>query len=116
MLPDSDAIRRRVAERFRTDSIDPFDLLTAIGRDCVGAVQILEENEEPEGFDRVEALPLSEKDCTKSFGRSLASSRRKAAAQVSGEPTLGERVWTSTCLICVMSKPTMSCVKPGLAM
>ncbi|EFF74827.1 type II toxin-antitoxin system HipA family toxin [Achromobacter piechaudii] len=62
LLPDSDAIRRRVAERFRTGSTQPFDLLTAIGRDCVGAVQILGEDEEPIGFDRIEGVPLSEED------------------------------------------------------
>ncbi|CFL89575.1 HipA-like protein [Bordetella pertussis] len=62
LLPDSDAIRRRVAERFRTGSVDPFDLLKAIGRDCVGAVQILEDEEIPEGFDRIEGVPLSEED------------------------------------------------------
>jgi len=47
LLPDSDAIRRRVAERFRTRSPEPFDLLSAIGRDCVGAVQLLGEDETP---------------------------------------------------------------------
>lgn len=62
LLPDSDAIRRHVAERFRTGSVDPFDLLKAIGRDCVGAVQILEDEEIPEGFDRIEGVPLSEED------------------------------------------------------
>ena len=60
LLPDSDAIRKRVAERFRTGSTDPFDLLKAIGRDCVGAVQILGEDETPQGFDRIEGTPLSE--------------------------------------------------------
>jgi len=60
LLPDSDAIRRRVAQRFRTGSTDPFDLLKAIGRDCVGAVQILGEDETPQGFDRIEGIPLSE--------------------------------------------------------
>jgi len=60
LLPDSDAIRRRVAQRFRTGSTDPFDLLKAIGRDCVGAVQILGEDETPQGFDRIEGVPLSE--------------------------------------------------------
>ncbi|MFT3790870.1 MAG: type II toxin-antitoxin system HipA family toxin [Rudaea sp.] len=60
LLPDSDAIRKRVAERFRTGSTDPFDLLKAIGRDCVGAVQILDEDEVPVGFDRIEGAPLSE--------------------------------------------------------
>jgi len=38
LLPDSDAIRRRVAERFKTGSIEQFDLLAAVGRDCGGAV------------------------------------------------------------------------------
>ncbi|MDX3905574.1 MAG: type II toxin-antitoxin system HipA family toxin [Pigmentiphaga sp.] len=62
LLPDSHAIRRRVAERFRTGSTDPFDLLKAIGRDCVGAVQVLGEDETPEGYDRIEGVPLSEED------------------------------------------------------
>ena len=62
LLPDSDAIRRRVAERFATGSVDPFDLLQAIGRDCVGALQILPDSGEPQGFDRVEGVPLSEED------------------------------------------------------
>lgn len=62
LLPDSDAIRRRVAERFRMDSTAPFDLLKAIGRDCVGAVQILDEDEVPTGFERIEGVPLSEED------------------------------------------------------
>jgi serine/threonine-protein kinase HipA len=62
LLPDSDAIRKRVAERFKTGSTDPFDLLKAIGRDCVGAVQLLGEDEKPEGFDRVEGTPLAEED------------------------------------------------------
>ncbi len=62
LLPDSDGIRRRVAERFKTGSTEPFDLLKAIGRDCVGAVQILDEDEVPAGFDRIEGVPLSEED------------------------------------------------------
>ena len=33
LLPDSDAIRRRVATRFKTGSLEAFDLLAAIGRD-----------------------------------------------------------------------------------
>lgn len=60
LLPDGDVLRRRVAERFRTGSTDPFDLLKAIGRDCVGAVQILGDDEVPEGFDRVDGVALSE--------------------------------------------------------
>ena len=47
LLPDSDAIRRRVQERFQADSRRPFDLLAAIGGDCVGAVQLLPPGEVP---------------------------------------------------------------------
>jgi serine/threonine-protein kinase HipA len=60
LLPDSAAIRRRIRTRFQTRSTDAFDLLAAIGRDCVGAVQLLPPDEAPEGWDRVAADPLSE--------------------------------------------------------
>lgn len=62
LLPDSEAIRRRVAERFATGSVDPFDLLQAVGRDCVGALQVLPDQHEPQGFDKVEGVVLSEED------------------------------------------------------
>jgi serine/threonine-protein kinase HipA len=60
LLPDSDAIRRRVAARFKTGSTEAFDLLAAIGRDCVGALQLLEDGKEPTGIDHVEGVPLDE--------------------------------------------------------
>jgi len=75
LLPDSDAIRKRVAERFRTGSVEPFDLLKAIGRDCVGAVQLLGEDETPEGYDRVEGMPLSEDDIERAIGDALTPGR-----------------------------------------
>lgn len=60
LLPDSPAIRKRVAERFRTGSVEAFDLLGAIGRDCVGALQFLPEGAAPEGHDRVEGVEVDE--------------------------------------------------------
>lgn len=60
LLPDSPAIRKRVAERFRTGSVESFDLLWAIGRDCVGALQFLPEGSAPEGQDRVEGVEADE--------------------------------------------------------
>lgn len=62
LLPDSAGIRRRLRRRFHARSDDAFDLLTAIGRDCVGAVQLLPPGAEPEGWNRVEALPLKDPD------------------------------------------------------
>lgn len=41
LLPDSDALRRRVAERVGAAGTDAYSLLEAIGRDCVGALQFI---------------------------------------------------------------------------
>ena len=60
LLPDSSAIRNRVAERFRTGSVEAFDLLSAIGRDCVGALQFLPDGAVPRGHDRVEGVEVDE--------------------------------------------------------
>jgi serine/threonine-protein kinase HipA len=60
LLPDSEPIRRRLQERFHTDSRNAFDLLAAIGRDCVGAVQILPTDEAPADIRKIEAHDLSE--------------------------------------------------------
>lgn len=62
LLPDSGAIRRRLAQRYSAGSEDTFDLLAAIGRDCVGAVQLLPADEEPTGFDRIEGEALDDED------------------------------------------------------
>lgn len=60
LLPDSGAIRKRLAQRYASGSEDTFDLLAAIGRDCVGAVQLLPADEQPTGFDRIEGEPLDD--------------------------------------------------------
>ena len=60
LLPDSDTIRRRLRDKFTTGSTDTFALLAAIGRDCVGAVQLLPLGEEPTDFDRIDSVPLDE--------------------------------------------------------
>ena len=62
LLPDSAEIRRRVRRRFHARSDEAFDLLAAIGRDCVGAVQLLPPGVAPDGWNRVEAEPLKEGD------------------------------------------------------
>lgn len=60
LLPDSEAIRQRIGRRFRTGTLDTFDLLQAIGRDCVGAVQLLGIDEEPVGVEQIDGTPLTE--------------------------------------------------------
>lgn len=60
LLPDSDDIRRRVAERVGADGVDAYSLLARIGRDCVGALQFLPEGEEPGDSRVLTGEPLSE--------------------------------------------------------
>lgn len=60
LLPDSDRIRERLRRRFRTASTEAAELLAAIGRDCVGAVQLLPAGRTPEAFDRIDSEILSE--------------------------------------------------------
>src|SRR5690349_21306774 len=62
LLPDSEPIRRRLQQRFQTDSRNAFDLLAAIGRDCVGAVQILPTDHPPADIRRIESTALGDED------------------------------------------------------
>ena len=60
LLPENQAIRRRLAQRYAAGPQDTFALLAAIGRDCVGAIQLLPADETPDGFDRIDGTVLSE--------------------------------------------------------
>jgi len=62
LLPDSLAIRKRAASRFGAASIKAFDLIEKIGRDCVGAVQLMPHGEPPADVRQIQATPLSETD------------------------------------------------------
>lgn len=46
LLPDSEALRRRVAEKVAADGSDFYSLLSRIGRDCVGALQFIPDGDE----------------------------------------------------------------------
>jgi serine/threonine-protein kinase HipA len=60
LLPDSQEIRARAARRFRARSTEAFDLLAQIGRDCVGALQILPDGRTPGDVRTLDATPLDE--------------------------------------------------------
>ena len=59
LLPDNDDLRRRIAERTRAEGTDAYSLLSAIGRDCVGALQFLPSGLEPGPAGAVEGDPVS---------------------------------------------------------
>jgi serine/threonine-protein kinase HipA len=58
LLPDSASIRSKIQTRFQISTNQPFDLLRAIGADCVGAIQ-LGENHAPGSVETITAKPLS---------------------------------------------------------
>ena len=59
LLPDSDAIRKRVAERVGAGGTDAYSLLTALGHDCVGALQFLPEGVDPGRAGTVDGNPVT---------------------------------------------------------
>jgi serine/threonine-protein kinase HipA len=122
LLPDSDSIRKRISARFRTKDTSAFALLQAVGRDCVGAVQLLLPGDSPEGFDqlRYEALTpeqierhlaalgsqtgLGAQDEEEEFRLSIAGAQEKTALlQVNG-------VWCRP----LGATPTTHILKPAI--
>ncbi len=62
LLPDNDDIRRRVAERSQADGSDTYSLLSAIGRDCVGALQFLPEGMAPATAGAIDGRAVDDKE------------------------------------------------------
>lgn len=60
LLPDNPQIRNRIQTKFHAQTSQPFDLLANIGRDCVGAIQIIE-GEIPKFQPQIVSEPLTEK-------------------------------------------------------
>jgi len=77
LLPDSEAIRRRLQSRFHTQGQQAFDLLQAVGRDCVGAIQLLPPDEAPDDVFTIRAEPLDDEDVERTL-RSVVSPSSQA--------------------------------------
>lgn len=60
LLPDADRVRRNVAERLGAEGVDAFSLLAVTGRDCVGALQFLGEEDAPGKAGEVRGEPVGE--------------------------------------------------------
>jgi serine/threonine-protein kinase HipA len=60
LLPDNDDIRRRIAQQSGAAGSDIYNLLAAIGRDCVGALQFLPAGHIPDKIGTIAGEPLSE--------------------------------------------------------
>lgn len=73
LLPDSLDIRKRVAARFGANSTKAFDLIGKIGRDCVGAVQLMAHGASPVDVRQIHAKPLSESDIEQLINDTVAA-------------------------------------------
>lgn len=62
LLPDSNAVRSTLQSRLRLNSREPIILLEHIGRDCLGALQLLPPEEAGTAPDHIDGVPLSESE------------------------------------------------------
>jgi serine/threonine-protein kinase HipA len=62
LLPDGEPVRQHIAERVGAQGAGTFSLLTALGRDCVGALQFLPEGIDPGPAGGTEAQEVSAAD------------------------------------------------------
>lgn len=61
LLPDNELIRSRIQTKFHTETTQPFDLLASIGKDCVGAIQLIQ-GEVHEFKHEIKAEPISDRE------------------------------------------------------
>lgn len=78
LLPDSDRIRARLQSRFHTRSREAFDLLEAIGRDCVGALQLLPPDAPPANVFTIEVEALDDAGVERMLTAAVTSPARLA--------------------------------------
>lgn len=64
LLPDNQVIRDRIAAKVSSEGTDAYNLLAKLGRDCVGALQFVAENEDlqDEKPGEIFAEPISDAD------------------------------------------------------
>jgi serine/threonine-protein kinase HipA len=73
LLPDNRQIRERIQRRFHTASIGAFDLLEEIGRDCVGALQLLPKDQTPPNVRQITSERLTTQGVSELLTRSLGT-------------------------------------------
>ncbi len=122
LLPDNADIRKRINQRFSVRGSDAFALLEAIGRDCVGAVQLMPEGEQPIGFDQVQCIPLEEEKIAeylaglgKAFGNLETEADFRLSIAGAQEKTALLKIGEQWCLP-QGATPTTHILKPQIGM
>jgi serine/threonine-protein kinase HipA len=73
LLPDSRKIRDRLQHRLGAASSSAFDLLAEIGRDCVGAIQLLPDDEPAPKVKTIQGTALTRKQIERHLTEMLSS-------------------------------------------
>jgi serine/threonine-protein kinase HipA len=73
LLPDNRQIRERIQKRFSTRSTRAFDLLREIGRDCVGALQLVPDGDDPPNVHQITGSPLTRENIANLLAGTLGS-------------------------------------------
>lgn len=73
LLPDSRDIRQRLRQRFGAPSDKAFDLLTQIGRDCIGAIQLTTDDRIPTGVRSINGTPINDKGIADLLKRTVSA-------------------------------------------
>jgi serine/threonine-protein kinase HipA len=60
LLPDSSLLRQRVSEKVGANGTDAYSLLSVIGRDCVGALQFIPDDEKVSRKPRIEGSEIND--------------------------------------------------------
>jgi serine/threonine-protein kinase HipA len=71
LIPDSNEIRRRFQSRFGTPTPKAFDLLSEMGRDCIGALQIVPAGKPLGKIKTIKAQPLKDSEIAASLRNTL---------------------------------------------
>ncbi|MDM0040896.1 type II toxin-antitoxin system HipA family toxin [Variovorax sp. J22G21] len=82
LLPDSEDMRRRLQSQIAMTGADSFDLLSTLGHECVGAVQLLPPGLQPTGFERIDAEPLDDAGVERVIDASLTTDRDGHAPRI----------------------------------
>jgi serine/threonine-protein kinase HipA len=65
LLPDNEGIRERIAAKTHSASSEVFDLLSSLGRDCVGALQFQKAELPPPLLEDAKGHPIDDKEIEK---------------------------------------------------
>lgn len=62
LLPDNIDIRKHISARMGVGKTDAYSLLSAVGRDCIGALQFLPEGDEPQSLGTIDGKQLDDSE------------------------------------------------------